>query len=91
MALLDRLSRVVRAEFNYAKAKSQPDLLYRTDLLYRMRMEASLQELDDVVGNNDLNKLIRLLEEINADIAAMKAQLSVVGHGLPDYYHEDEL
>jgi hypothetical protein len=68
MSLFERLSRVARAEANYAK--SQHELLYRT------RMEARLQELDNLVGNNDLSKLIRLIEEINADIAAMKVQLS---------------
>jgi hypothetical protein len=68
MSLFERLSRVARAEINYAK--SQPELLYRA------RMEARLQELDNLVGNNELSKFIRLLEEINADVAAMKAQLS---------------
>ncbi len=38
-----------------------------------MRMEARLQEIDRLAGN-DLSKLIRLFEEINGDIVAMKAQ-----------------
>ncbi len=40
----------------------------------RERMEVRLQELDRLAGN-DLSNLVKLFEEINGDIAAMKAQL----------------
>ncbi len=71
MSLFERLSRVARAETTYAK--SQAELLCRT------RMEARLQELDRLTSNNELSKFIELLEEINSDIAAMKAQLTSAG------------
>ncbi len=41
---------------------------------YRARMEVRLQELDQLAGN-DLSNLVKLFEEINGDIAVMKAQL----------------
>lgn len=68
MSLFERLSRVARAEVTYTK--SQAELLCRT------RMEVRLQELDKLTGSNELSKFIELLEEINSDIAAMKAQLA---------------
>jgi phage shock protein A len=121
MALFDRLSRVARAELNYAKsqsvnpeqevertismlqdavlktraaiAKTPPDQAKslrltlidletklssvrtpRVESVSRTRMEARLQEINKVTGG-DLSKLVSLFEEINGDIAAMKAQL----------------
>ncbi len=112
MGLFERVSRVVRAEINYAKSQSitpdqevdriigmfqdaviktrlaiaqtPPDQarhlrLTLTDLetkLLRLRigrMEARLQELDMLCGN-DLSRLIGLFEDIGNDIATMKLQ-----------------
>jgi hypothetical protein len=121
MSLFDRLSRVARAEINYAKSQSvstEPkvgcpiallqDAVLKTrlviaktppaqarqlkltlkdletrlanakaqrDELHRMTMEVRLQEFDRLAGNG-LSELIKLFEDINKDIVAMKAQFS---------------
>jgi hypothetical protein len=45
----------------------------RNELVYQMKMEARLQELDELCGN-DLSRLIGLFEDIGNDIATMKLQ-----------------
>jgi hypothetical protein len=120
MSLFERVSRVARAEINYAKSqsvspdsrvdcpvallqdavlktrlaitKTSPDearslKLTLRDLEARLSsakaqleepcrawMEVRLQELDRLT-DNDLSNLVKLFEEINGDIAAMKEQL----------------
>jgi len=116
MGLFERVSRVVRAELNYAKSQSispeqevdrtigmlqnavikmrlaiaqtSPDqaehlrptltdletkllrfTTRRNELVYQMKMEARLQELDELCGN-DLSRF----EDIGNDIATMKLQ-----------------
>lgn len=63
----------LKATLSDLEAKLSNFTTQRKDLIHQMRMEARLQRIDRLCGN-ELSGLISLFEEIGNDIAAMKAQ-----------------